>query len=145
MLYKNPYTHNLRNDLLRLWMKKSTKIQSMLLVTHNIEEAAIMADRILIFGHNPGSIRDEIAISIERPRTEKPVVIQSIMEDIYQKIAKVNRSNNTVGQRFQVISLYHRLPRVEVGSMIGLLEALGSEEFIFIPPFFISSFTSGEK
>lgn len=120
---------NLRNDLLRLWMKKSTKIQSMLLVTHNIEEAAIMADRILIFGHNPGSIRDEIVVSVERPRTEKPVVIQSIMEDIYQKIAKVNRSDNAVGQRFQVITLYHRLPRVEVGSMIGLLEALGSAEF----------------
>ena len=120
---------NLRNDLLQLWMKKTTKMQSMLLVTHNIEEAAVMADRIFIFGHDPGSIRDEIKISVSRPRSEKPVVIQSIMEEVYQKIAKVNRSNNTVGQRFQVISLYHRLPRVEVGSMIGLLEALGSEEF----------------
>ena len=120
---------NLRNDLLRLWMKKSTKMESMLLVTHNIEEAAVMADRILIFGHNPGSIRDEIVVNVARPRSEKPVVVQSIMEDIYQKIAKVNRSDNAVGQRFQVITLYHRLPRVEVGSMIGLLEALGSEEF----------------
>ncbi|MEC8882010.1 MAG: nitrate/sulfonate/bicarbonate ABC transporter ATP-binding protein [Pseudomonadota bacterium] len=120
---------NLRNDLLQLWMKKTTKMQSMLLVTHNIEEAAVMADRILIFGHDPGSIRDEIKISVARPRSEKPIVVQSIMEEVYQKIAKVNRSNNTVGQRFQVISLYHRLPRVEVGSMIGLLEALGSEEF----------------
>lgn len=120
---------NLRNDLLQLWMKKTTKIQSMLLVTHNIEEAALMADRILIFGHNPGSIRDEIKIFVDRPRSEKPVVVQSIMEEVYQKIAKVNRSDNTVGQRFQVVSLYHRIPRVEVGSMIGLLEALGSEEF----------------
>jgi NitT/TauT family transport system ATP-binding protein len=120
---------NLRNDLLRLWMKKSTNIQSMLMVTHNIEEAATMADRILIFGHNPGSIREEIKVTVEQPRTEKPVVIQSIMEEIYQKIAKVNRADHAVGQRFQVISLYHRLPRVEVGSMIGLLEALGSEEF----------------
>ena len=120
---------NLRNDLLRLWMKKSTKMKSMLLVTHNIEEAAVMADRILIFGHNPGSIRDEIVVNVDRPRSDKPVVVQSIMEEIYQKIAKVNRSDNAVGQRFQVITLYHRLPRVEVGSMIGLLEALGSEEF----------------
>lgn len=120
---------NLRNDLLRLWMKKHTQMQSMLLVTHNIEEAAVMADRILIFGHNPGSIRHEIVVDVERPRTEKPVVVQSIMEEIYQKIAKVNRADHALGQRFQVITLYHRLPRVEVDSMTALLEALGSEEF----------------
>ena len=79
---------NLRNDLLRLWMKKSTNIQSMLLVTHNIEEAATMADRILIFGHNPGSIREEILISVERLRAEKPVVVQSIMEEFIRRLLK---------------------------------------------------------
>ena len=59
-----------------------------------------MADRILIFGHNPGSIREDFDFC-GRPRAEKPVVVQSIMEEIYQKIAKVNRADHAVGQRFQ--------------------------------------------
>lgn len=120
---------NLRNDMLDLWRQNKISTECILLVTHNIEEAALMADRILVFGNNPGSIRHEIEVKLRHPRADQSVALQGVMEEIYQKIALINRSENVRGQRFKTITLYYRLPRVEVDSMTGLMEALDSEEF----------------
>ena len=120
---------NLRNDMLDLWRQKKMSTESILLVTHNIEEAALMADRILVFGNNPGSIRHEIPVKLMHPRADQGVALQGVMEEIYQKIAQINRSENVRGQRFKTITLYYRIPRVEVDSMTGLMEAMMSAEF----------------
>src|SRR3990172_6221112 len=58
---------NLRSDLLDLWQSKKTNTKSIVFVTHNIEEAALLADRVLIFGINPGHIRAELTIDIPQP------------------------------------------------------------------------------
>lgn len=120
---------NLRNDMLDLWRQKRINTECILLVTHNIEEAALMADRILVFGSNPGSIRHQIEVKLSHPRADQTVALQGIMEEIYQKIAQINRSENVRGQRFKTITLYYRIPRVEVDSMTGLMEAMVSAEF----------------
>lgn len=120
---------NLRNDLLDLWQQRHTNTEAMLWVTHNIEEAALMADRILIFGNNPGCVRQQMQLTLAHPRVDKRAKLQLIMDDIYQYIVEANQAQRARGQRFKSINLYYRLPRVEVDTMIGLLEALASEEF----------------
>ncbi|MEC8461108.1 MAG: nitrate/sulfonate/bicarbonate ABC transporter ATP-binding protein [Pseudomonadota bacterium] len=120
---------NLRNDLLALWAKKRTAMQAMLIVTHNIEEAVMLADRILIFAHNPGRIQEQLEVSLAHPRQDKVVAMQALMEEVYQKVAQINHAERARGQRFKTITLYYRIPKVEMGNMIGLVEALASEEF----------------
>src|SRR5271163_2439921 len=59
---------NLRAELLRLWQEKDFPTKAMLIVTHNIEEAVILADRIFVLGANPGRIRTEISCLFPQPR-----------------------------------------------------------------------------
>ena len=58
----------LRTDFLDLWTEGSCRSRLCMLVTHNIEEAVLMCDRILVFGHNPGRIAAEIQVSLPQPR-----------------------------------------------------------------------------
>ena len=120
---------NLRNDLLELWQKGRTHTEAMLWVTHNIEEAALLADRIIIFGNDPGCVRCDMPVNLLHPRADNQQTLQVLMDDIYQKISQVNHVEKPRGQRFKTIDLHFRLPRVEVDSMTGLMEALVSEEF----------------
>src|SRR5579872_4506874 len=62
---------NLRSDLMELWNEDQTPLKSILMVTHDINEAAVMADKILIFGSNPGVIRAELTVDLEHPRNEQ--------------------------------------------------------------------------
>lgn len=120
---------NLRGDLLDLWHKKKTNIKSMLLITHNIEEAVVMADRILIFGNDPGSIRSEISVKIPHPRNDRPAAIAQYVEEVYQQITAVSKLSKPRGDRFKIIHLHYRLPKVDIAMMTGLLEALISSEY----------------
>src|SRR6478609_7773210 len=61
---------NLKSDLLDLWHNKKTGLHGILFVTHNIEEAALLADRIIVFNSNPGSIRGELKVSLPHPRSD---------------------------------------------------------------------------
>jgi len=58
----------LRTDLLSLWGERQLPIKGIILVTHNIEEAVLMCDRILVFGSNPGRILGEIPVTLPQPR-----------------------------------------------------------------------------
>ena len=62
---------NLRGELLELWLAKKIPTQSIFIVTHNIEEAVLLADRILVLGRNPGSIRADFRVAIPQPRDRK--------------------------------------------------------------------------
>jgi NitT/TauT family transport system ATP-binding protein len=60
-------SQNLRAELLRLWTQSDFPTKAMLIVTHNIEEAVILADRIFVLGANPGRIRAEIPVGLPQP------------------------------------------------------------------------------
>ena len=62
---------NLRSELLELWAKKSMPTQAIFIVTHNIEEAVLLADRIIVLGRNPGHIRTDFKVQIAHPRDRK--------------------------------------------------------------------------
>ena len=62
---------NLRSELLELWQKKTIPTQAIFLVTHNIEEAVLLADRIIVLGRNPGQVRTDFKVGLAHPRDRK--------------------------------------------------------------------------
>jgi len=74
---------NLRSDLIDIWKEKKTKLKSIILVTHNIEEAALLADRILIFSYNPGTVKTEIEIDLPHPRDTETKKFSTLVDEIY--------------------------------------------------------------
>ena len=73
----------LRTDLMDLWIGGQLPIKSIILVTHNIEEAVLMCDRIMVFSGGPGHIETEIKVDLARPRNRIDAAFQEIVEHIY--------------------------------------------------------------
>src|SRR6195952_2339441 len=73
----------LRTDLIDLWVEGRLPIQSVLMVTHNIEEAVLMCDRILVFSSNPGRVAAEIQVSLPHPRNRLDPEFRQLVDDIY--------------------------------------------------------------
>jgi len=73
----------LRTDLIDLWSEKRLPIKSMLMVTHNIEEAVLMCDRVLVFSANPGRVASELAIGFAHPRDRHDGAFRQRVDDIY--------------------------------------------------------------
>lgn len=118
---------NLRNDILDLWFDNKTNIQSIVMVTHNIEEAAIMADRILIFGANPGYVKADINNKLSHPRDESEDNLKSLVDEVYQVLAHHNSHQK---KRQHKIDLHHRLPAAAVPELSGLLENIANSESV---------------
>lgn len=115
---------NLRNDLLDLWEKKQTNLKGILIVTHNIEEALFMADRILIFDSNPGRVLHDLSVNLPRPRDEETPAFKRLMSRIYALMT----SSTSLEETESSVDLNYRVPDVEVSEMVGLLEAIDNEE-----------------
>jgi NitT/TauT family transport system ATP-binding protein len=123
-------TDNLRSDLLDLWEQKKTNIQGIICVTHNIEEAAILSDRILIFGSDPGYIKDELTVDLPRPRNEQDPKFRKLVDDIYTLMTTPSADRTSVaGTRYKMIGLGYRLPDVQISELTGFLEALNSPDY----------------
>src|ERR1700685_1157202 len=73
----------LRTDFLELWGDGKLPIKGVILVTHNIEEAVLMCDRILLFSANPGRIIREIAVNLKQPRNRLDPPFRDLVEKIY--------------------------------------------------------------
>jgi NitT/TauT family transport system ATP-binding protein len=73
----------LRTDLVELWSEGKLPIKSILMVTHNIEEAVLMCDRILVFSSNPGRVAHELAIPLPHPRNRNDTAFRELVDDIY--------------------------------------------------------------
>jgi NitT/TauT family transport system ATP-binding protein len=74
---------NLRTELLELWSSGEFPAESILIVTHNIEEAVMFADRVIVLGTNPGRIKRELTVAIERPRDRKTPQFEALVDKIY--------------------------------------------------------------
>lgn len=123
-------TDNLRSDLLDLWHEKKTNIKGIICVTHNIEEAAILADRILIFGANPGYIKDELSVDLPHPRSDQDSKFRKLVDNIYTLMTTPSADRISVaGVRYKTIGLGYRLPDVEISGLTGFLEALSSPDY----------------
>ena len=120
----------LRTDFLDLWVEGRMPIQSVLLVTHNIEEAVLMCDRILILASNPGRIVQETKIPLQHPRNRLDPTFRGIVDAIYTRMT--TRTTGPGGAReglFPGTGLGMVLPSVSTNLMAGLIEALAAAPY----------------
>lgn len=120
---------NLRNDLLDLWQEKKTNIKNILLVTHNIEEAAILADRIIVFGINPGNVRAELKVDLPHPRTDQDAKFRPLIDSIYTFMTTSATEATGGAYRYKPITMGYRLPDVQISEITGLLDMLSKPEY----------------
>lgn len=117
---------NLKSDLLELWKDKKTNTNGILLVTHNIEEAATLADRIVIFGNDPGYIRAELPVTLTQPRDPESTEFRALVDKIYTLMTTGPKEKAKRAQRERQIGLGYRLPDVEPSELTGLIETMTS-------------------
>ena len=120
----------LRDDILDLWGSGRIPTKAILVVSHNIEEAVMMADRVVIFGSDPGRIRNELPIDLPRPRDVESVEVRALIDEVYGLMTEgeVRRTGRT-SEKESKLKLGDRLPDADVARMEGLLELLVDEPF----------------
>ncbi len=116
----------LRTDLLDLWTDGKLPIKSVLIVTHNIEEAVFMCDRILLLSSNPGRVIAEIKVPFKHPRNRLDPAFRRLVDDIYAKMT--SRGGLTANAKTE-LSLGSWLPHVSTNLMAGLIETLAAAPY----------------
>jgi len=119
----------LREDILDLWTSKSMPTKAILVVSHNIEEAVLMADRVLIFASDPGRVRFQLAVQLPRPRNPESVEVRQLIDEVY---ALMTAGSGRVGRTPEEpvpMQLAERLPEADIARMEGLLELLAGDAF----------------
>jgi NitT/TauT family transport system ATP-binding protein len=121
---------NLRSELLELWEKKTIPTKAVFLVTHNIEEAVLLADRIIVLGRNPGHVRTDFKVTLPHPRDRKGVPFTQLVDYIYKVLTRpevtpeVPRIEAGRHVRDQRQMHYEMLPHARPGGIAGLLEMI---------------------
>jgi NitT/TauT family transport system ATP-binding protein len=115
----------LRTDLLDLWNEKKLPIKSVLIVTHNIEEAVFMCDRILVLSSNPGRVVAEIKVPFPHKRNRLDPVFRKMVDEIYAKMT----ARKVGAARKAGLTLGSWLPQVSTNLMAGLLETVAAEPY----------------
>ena len=121
----------LKTDFLDLWIERKMPLKSVLLVTHNIEEAVFMSDRILIFSSNPGKIAAEIKVDLPHPRDRQSPEFMAMVEQIYTLMTSGMRKRDfsTSANKAHEITMHDNLPRVSPNQLAGLMEALAAAPY----------------
>ena len=117
----------LRTDLIDLWSEGKLPIKSVLMVTHNIEEAVLMCDRILVFSSNPGRVASELRVPFPHPRNRHDPAFRQLVDDIYALMTR-----RPLAQRAAVpapATLALQLHPVSTNLLAGLAETLAAPPY----------------
>jgi NitT/TauT family transport system ATP-binding protein len=126
---------NLRGEIDELWNAKTFPAESIVLVTHNIEEAVFLADRVLVLSSAPGRVRGEVAIDLPRPHDRNHPHFKELTDYLYQVMTNPDQeiaaqapptvSATSAGERVPVAAPRRRpLPHVRVATISGMLELI---------------------
>lgn len=118
---------NLKSDLIDLWQSKKTGLNAIVFVTHSIEEAITIADRIIVFNSNPGSIRADFKVTLPFPRSDLDPRFRNQVDRIYTLMTTQPQEKMAEGAEV-VLDIGYRLPEAGVAEITGLLEILNSPE-----------------
>jgi len=120
---------NLRIELLDLWLEKRIPTKTILIVTHGIEEAVMLADRILILGRNPGRVRADFPVKLAHYRDRKSPAFEALVDQVYRIITNPDQediqpilSPNQAKQK--TVEKSQSLPLVRIGAVAGFIELL---------------------
>jgi NitT/TauT family transport system ATP-binding protein len=116
---------NLRGEMMELWLGKKIPTRSIFLVTHNIEEAALLADRILVLGRNPARIRADFRIPLKQPRDRNSAAFLVYVDYIYKLMTQPELEPALPSARARAAKTpYPMLPHARPGGIAGMLELL---------------------
>ena len=126
----------LRTEVYRLFTERTSGLSSVLLITHLIEEAVFLGDRIVVMGANPGTVRREIVNTVPHPREYRSPAFLQMVELIHDVVTRVHlpeegeeervspAAQATTGPGRRVAGPVAPLPPVRIGEILGLLEIL---------------------
>lgn len=117
---------NLKSDLVDLWQSKKTGLNSIIFVTHSIEEAIMIADRIIVFSANPGVIRSDLKVPLPYPRSDIDPRFKNQVDRVYTLMTTDQGKLQEAAAG--IIDIGYRLPEASVAEVTGLLELLNSPE-----------------
>ena len=120
---------NLRTDFLDLWQEGQLPIKGVILVTHNIEEAVLMCDRVLLFSTNPGRIVTEIPIALNHPRDRQDPAFVSLVDRIYVEMTARRAELAQRRERFPGSGIGTILPSISANLLAGLVEAVAAHPY----------------
>ncbi|HBG37643.1 MAG TPA: nitrate ABC transporter ATP-binding protein, partial [Clostridiaceae bacterium] len=127
---------NLRTELIELWTDKKMPIKSIILVTHGIEEAVLMADRIVILSKKPASIIADIKVNLPYPRNRKSQEFEKIVDNIYKVFTRGKAEDKDKDDEKEIKNEEIKIdedesfkkpvliPNAFIGVMSGLLELI---------------------
>jgi NitT/TauT family transport system ATP-binding protein len=120
----------LRGELLELWLDHKIPTRAMFIVTHNIEEAVVLSDRIIVLGRNPAHIHADFKVSIAHPRDRKGFQFIELVDSIYRVLTKPDHKDEGVSLQNYGPGIAVKpkaavmLPHTRPGGMAGLLEII---------------------
>jgi NitT/TauT family transport system ATP-binding protein len=122
---------NLRGELLELWLNKKMTTSAIFIVTHNIEEAILLADRVIVLGKNPARVRSDFEVPLPYPRERKSPRFVELVDYIYKVMTEPQVEHALPGAQPSRVEgsktarqKYQMLPHARVGGVAGLLEIL---------------------
>ncbi len=119
----------MRGELLELWLGRKIPTRAIFLVTHNIEEAVVLADRILVLGHNPAKMREDLQVLLPQPRDRKSEGFVELVDYIYRVLTQPSVEHTPfipggIAAATPAQAKYPMLPHARPGGMAGLVEIL---------------------
>src|SRR5271170_6134595 len=119
---------SLRNELLELWLSRKMPTKAIFIVTHNIEEAVLLADRVIVLGRNPAWVRADFPIELTHPRDRKSPIFVELVDYIYKIMTQPQLAlavpGATAAAQKPARQKYQMIPHARVGGVAGLLELL---------------------
>jgi len=115
---------NLRGEIADLWEQGAFPAESILLVTHNIEEAVFLADRLIVMGANPGRIRGELKVELPRPRDRKSKEFKALVDYVYNVMTNPDLEVLGAPKAEEKALRFPPVPHARTGGISGLLELL---------------------
>jgi NitT/TauT family transport system ATP-binding protein len=117
-------SENLRGELLELWEGHKFPTKTIVMVTHNIEEAVLLADRILVLGTNPGRIRSDMPNPLPRPRRRRTPDFDDLVDQIYRMMTRRPAADERPAAKPAGTVSDTPLPQATVDGLSGLAEIL---------------------
>jgi len=114
----------LRDDILELWDARQIPTRAILVVSHNIQEAVMMADRVLIFASDPGRVKYQMNIQLPRPRHADSPEVRELVDEIYAVMTAGRVRTGRAAEEPERLRVDERLPDADISRMEGLLERL---------------------
>ena len=115
---------NLRGELMELWLSRKMPTRSIFLVTHNIEEAVMLADQVLVLGGNPARIRADFRIRAKHPRDRNSAEFLLYVDYIYRLLTQPSLEARPPSIPPGAKQPYQTIPHARRGAIAGLLELL---------------------